>query len=89
MNSSHTLRLLAGLALGLMLALMTEFLGLTITTAEQITATFGLPVLETIPVIQTKAEAGVARRRVIVAGCSAVLASVAVGVVFIAYKYNR
>ena len=79
---------LAGLCLGLMLGLVTEFLGLTVTTADQIPATFGIPVLEVIPEIRTEVEIAVARRYMILAGGSAVLASIAAGAVFIAYRYN-
>ena len=42
-----------GLGLGLLLALVTDFLGVSITSPQQITEAFGLPVLEVIPVIHT------------------------------------
>lgn len=79
---------MAGLGLGLLLALITELMGLTVTSAEQITATFGLPVLEVVPVIRTRADVVLSRRRYIVAGTSAVLAGLVGGIVFIVYRYK-
>lgn len=64
---------LAGLGLGLLLALLTEFVGVSIITAEQITEATGIPVLEVIPVIQTRADRVVHKRRVIYAAASAVV----------------
>jgi succinoglycan biosynthesis transport protein ExoP len=73
---------LAGLALGLLLALITEFFGMSITAPEQITALSGFPVLEVIPVIQTHADKVNRKRKVVLAtastgvfllGCCAVL----------------
>ncbi len=79
---------LAGLLLGLMAALVTEIMGLSVTSAEQITATFGLPVLEVIPVIRTRAEVVSTRRRLFFASCSIVLTSVAAFAVFLALRYK-
>ncbi|MCC6536715.1 MAG: hypothetical protein IT162_04145 [Bryobacterales bacterium] len=78
----------AGLGLGLLLALITELMGLTVTSAEQITATFGVPVLEVVPVIRTRADALLSRRRYIVAGASAGLAGLVGAIVFIVYRYK-
>ncbi|MDX1983184.1 MAG: GNVR domain-containing protein [Bryobacteraceae bacterium] len=58
---------LAGLAFGLMSALMTEALGLSITGPEQITAATGIPVLEVIPVIETHSDRVNKRRQAVVA----------------------
>ena len=73
---------LGGLALGLVLALATEFFGMSITSAQQITASSGFTVLEVIPLIQTVGDRIAWRRRLLwatvsgvvtVAGCSAIL----------------
>jgi polysaccharide biosynthesis transport protein len=72
---------MAGLGLGLLLALITEFVGMSITTAEQITESTGIPVLEVIPIIQTYKDRTIRRRRLIWAtasGLMCVLASCAV-----------
>jgi polysaccharide chain length determinant protein (PEP-CTERM system associated) len=63
----------AGLALGLLLALITEFLGVSITAPEQITAATGVAVLEVIPVIRTHSDRMVRRRRFVFAFASVVL----------------
>jgi polysaccharide biosynthesis transport protein len=67
---------LAGLALGVLLALITEFVGMSITSADQITESTGIPVLEVIPVIQTFADRVNQRRRIIIATASGVLLTV-------------
>jgi polysaccharide biosynthesis transport protein len=77
-----------GLGFGVLLALMTEFLGLSITAPEQITATCGLMVLEVIPVIRTRADRMIRRRRIIFALTSVVLIAV-VGCAAAAYKYRE
>src|SRR4051812_1499926 len=56
---------LGGLALGLLLALITEFVGISITSPEQITELSSIPVLEVIPVIQTRSELRIQKRRLI------------------------
>jgi polysaccharide chain length determinant protein (PEP-CTERM system associated) len=56
---------LGGLGLGLLLALMSELLGMSITEPKDIIACTGFPVLEIIPVIQTHYDRVVRRRRVI------------------------
>ena len=65
-----------GLALGFLLALITEFLGMSITSAEQITEACGLPVLEVIPTIQTHADRVVRKRRIIMAALSGAAATI-------------
>jgi polysaccharide chain length determinant protein (PEP-CTERM system associated) len=67
---------LAGLGLGLMLALVTEFLGMSITGSDQLTEATGIPVLEVIPVIQTFTDRLIRRRRIIIAAASFVLLTV-------------
>jgi polysaccharide chain length determinant protein (PEP-CTERM system associated) len=62
-----------GLVLGLALALVTEFLGMTITSTDQITAATGLTVLASIPNISTYADVVARRRRRIVTAASVVL----------------
>ncbi len=53
-----------GLGFALFLTLITEFLGMSITAPEQVTAATGLPVLEVIPVIRTQADKIVRKRRI-------------------------
>lgn len=61
---------LGGLALGLLLAIGTEFFGPSITAPEQMVAASGLPVLEIIPTIQTRSSKRVQRRRLIFTAAS-------------------
>lgn len=64
---------LAGLALGILLAVATEFLGISITAPEQLTAASGgLPVLEVIPMIQTESGRLAQKKRLLVAAASGV-----------------
>jgi uncharacterized protein involved in exopolysaccharide biosynthesis len=77
-----------GLGLGLGLAVLTELLGLSITTAEQITATSGLPVLEIIPVIETRAGRAIRRRRFILSAVCASVAFLVAAVGFLIYRYH-
>ena len=73
----------AGLGIGLLLALITEFLGMSITAPEQITAATGLTVLEVIPIIQTQADKAVRKRRLLLAAASgAVVTILAAFVIF-------
>ena len=77
---------LGGLALGLVLALATEFLGITITSPEQIvTATGGL-VLGVIPILRTRADQRRRRWTVASAATGAVML-VLVGA-FLLYQYH-
>lgn len=62
-----------GLALGILLALITEFLGVSITAPEQISAATGIAVLEVIPVIRTHSDRLVRRRRLVIAFASTLL----------------
>jgi uncharacterized protein involved in exopolysaccharide biosynthesis len=63
---------IGGLALGLLLALITEFLGMSITSPEQITAAIGVPVLEVIPVIRTHIDKRRRKRFLVLAAATAV-----------------
>jgi len=68
-----------GLILGLLLAIGTEFLGTSITSSQDITAASGLPVLEVIPVIQTRTDRRLQKRRILFAAASATTMALAVG----------
>ena len=74
----------AGLGLGLLLALVTEFLGMSITTAQDVTAATGLRVLEVIPIIQTGADRRTQKRWVVLAAAG-VLVLVLVSVAILVY----
>jgi uncharacterized protein involved in exopolysaccharide biosynthesis len=78
---------LAGLGLGLFLALVTEFLGMSITGPEQVTVTTGLQVLEVIPVIRTQIDRLIWRRRMIWATASGVAIALIGGAVLL-YHYR-
>lgn len=71
---------LSGLLLGIFLAIGTEFLGMSITSADDVMAVTGLPVLEVIPVITTQMDRRIRRRRIFVAAGTAFVGSLAVGV---------
>ena len=58
------------------LTLITEFLGMSITAPEQVTAASGLPVLEVIPIIRTHADKIVRKRRIRLAVASGAVATV-------------
>jgi polysaccharide chain length determinant protein (PEP-CTERM system associated) len=79
---------LGGLALGLIMALATEFLGLSITAPEQITEATGLPVFEVIPIILTNADRRMRRRRFVLAGISGVILAAAASFAFMLYRYR-
>lgn len=78
----------AGLGLGLLLALITEFVGMSITTAEQITESTGIPVLEVIPIIQTYTDRTIRRRRLIWATTSGVALCVLTSCVVLFYHFR-
>ena len=77
---------LAGLGLGLLLALATEFLGVSITGPEQIALASGLPVLEVIPVIQTRADRHSRRQRMFWATAAGAVVALAGGAALL-YHY--
>jgi protein tyrosine kinase modulator len=76
---------LGGLILGLLLALSTEFLGASITAPEQITGATGLPVLEVIPEIKTRADRVIRKRRLIWAAASAAAMVLGCGALLLYY----
>jgi len=78
---------IGGVALGLLLALITEFLGMSITSPEQITAATGLAVLEVIPVIRTHVDKS-RRKRLLVLAAATAVASVIVGCVVLMVLYH-
>ena len=78
----------AGLGLGLLLALITEFLGMSITSADQLTEACGLRVLEVIPMIQTHADRLVRKRRIIMTAVSGMAATI-LAVFAILFFYYR
>jgi len=77
-----------GLGLGLLLALVTDFLGVSITSPKQVTESFGIPVLEVIPVIQTYADQRTRKKRLVWATVSCVLASILASCAFLIYRYR-
>jgi succinoglycan biosynthesis transport protein ExoP len=79
---------LAGLGLGLLLALITEFVGMSITTAEQITESTGIPVLEVIPIIQTYTDRVVHRRRLVWGTASGVVLCVLASCAVLVYHFR-
>jgi hypothetical protein len=80
---------LGGLVLGLLMALATELLGMAITGAQDITDASSLKVLGVIPSIQTQGDRVTHRRRLIVAGASAMFATLAFGAVLFLKYHNR
>ncbi len=83
-NSAGTL---AGLVLGLLLALSTEFLGTSITAPEQLTAVSGgLPVLEVIPVIHTETGRVLQKRKMLLAAASGVAVVLVCCVIYYYHK---
>src|ERR1035437_2687199 len=77
-----------GLGLGLLLALVTDFLGVSITAPQQITEAFGLPVLEVIPVIQTYADRRTRKKRLVWATVSCLLAGVLASGAILVYRFR-
>jgi succinoglycan biosynthesis transport protein ExoP len=76
---------IAGLVLGLLLALATELLGMSIIAAQDITDTCSVKVLGVIPNIQTQHDK-LTHRRLVVAGASATFAMLIFGaVLFLKY----
>jgi uncharacterized protein involved in exopolysaccharide biosynthesis len=80
--------LAAGLGLGLALAIGTELLGTTITTAEQVTASTGIPVLEVVPLIQTQAGRLRRKKRLILGAACGAVATVVAMFVMLFYRYG-
>ena len=78
---------IGGLALGLMLAIGTELLGVSITSPQDIVAASGLAVLEVIPVIQTTTDRRRRRRGIVMAVASVTVAALVSGAVLY-YRYR-
>ncbi len=77
-----------GLIFGVLLALSSELLGLTITGPEQITEDLNIPVLEAIPIIRTAADGARRRGMIMRAAVSAVVATLLASCAFILYHYR-
>jgi polysaccharide chain length determinant protein (PEP-CTERM system associated) len=77
-----------GLGLGLLLALVTDFFGVSITAPQQITEAFGIPVLEVIPVIQTFTDRRIRKRRLIWATVSCLVATVLASCAILIYRFR-
>ena len=65
-----------GLVFGLLLAIVPEFFGASLIAAQDLATATNLPVLEVIPVIQTRHDHLVQKRRILVGAASAVIATV-------------
>lgn len=72
---------IGGLILGVLLAIGTEFLGLSITSPADAELASGFQVLEVIPIIQTRADRSIRRRRLVVSVATAVATTMGVFVV--------
>jgi polysaccharide chain length determinant protein (PEP-CTERM system associated) len=77
-----------GLGLGLLLALVTDFLGVSITSPKQITEAFGIPVLEVIPVIHTYTDRRTRKKRLVWATVSCLLATIVASCAILIYRYR-
>jgi len=69
----------AGLILGVLLAIGTEVLGVSIISPQDIATASGLPVLEVIPIIRTRTDRRLRRRRIVFATVSAMTMALTVG----------
>jgi len=74
---------LGGLLIGALLALSTEFLGISITSAQALMEVSGLAVLEVIPIIETMADRRIRRRRIFVTTASAAFLMAVSGAIFL------
>jgi polysaccharide chain length determinant protein (PEP-CTERM system associated) len=79
---------LGGLVLGLVLALSTEFLGMSITAPEQVTEASGLAVLEVIPLIETHIGRRRHKRQMLLATVSGALFAVLACCAVFFYRYR-
>jgi polysaccharide chain length determinant protein (PEP-CTERM system associated) len=77
-----------GLGLGFLLALITEFLGMSITVPEQITSATGIPVLEVIPIIMTVDDRRRRKRMLILATVSGTVMTVLISGVILLYRFR-
>lgn len=72
-----------GLILGVAVALLPEFIGMTIIGPQDIESTSNLTILETIPVIMTHSDRIARKRRVLIGMASAALSTVAAVILFL------
>jgi polysaccharide chain length determinant protein (PEP-CTERM system associated) len=77
-----------GLGLGLLMTLVTDFLGVSITSAKQITETFGFPVLEVIPVIETFTDRRTRKKRLVWGAVSCLAVTLLASCAFLIYRYR-
>jgi polysaccharide biosynthesis transport protein len=78
-----------GLGLGLVMALATELLGMSITGAQDISDASSLKVLGIIPVIETQRDRRTRHRRLVLAGASATFATLVLGAVLFLKFHSR
>lgn len=79
----------AGLALGILAALGTEFLGMSVTDPNDIVEVAGVNVLGVIPVIMTRSDKAARRRKWIVAVASTTVMALAAGGVILFRMHNQ
>jgi hypothetical protein len=79
---------LAGLVLGVLLALGKELIGTTITAPDQVALSSGIPVLEVIPVIVTKRDYRRRKRQMLWATVSGTIVTVLVCSAALYYRYR-
>jgi polysaccharide chain length determinant protein (PEP-CTERM system associated) len=79
---------LAGLVLGVLLALASELTGTTITTPDQVALSSGVPVLEVIPVIVTTLDHRRRKKRMLLATVSSTVVTLLVCSAVLYYRYR-
>jgi uncharacterized protein involved in exopolysaccharide biosynthesis len=72
---------IGGLILGILMAVGTEFLGMSITSPEDLSGSVGVPVLEVIPVILTRDDRRRRMRRILIASASGMVTVLGVGAI--------
>ena len=80
---------LCGLVFGLLGALATELLGMSISESQDVMEATGVNVLGVIPVILTQSDKVMRRRRWMVAASSATLAAIVVGIILFLKIHGR
>lgn len=79
---------LAGLILGILLAVGSEFLGRSITSPEDLLGVVDAPVLEVIPVITTRADRRLKRKRILVTSVTLAMTVLAICAILV-YRIER
>jgi hypothetical protein len=79
---------IVGLALGLLVGIATELLGMSITAPEQVAEVTGMPLLEVIPVILTHVDQRTRRKRLVLATVSGVIATILASGAALFYHYR-